>query len=156
MTPSRNRFLARFTNDGLDAPTEWTSKQALRLYEVGMETEQTGEWFGHAVSGTIKIALQPPVPEMSPYGTDPEMARRHALKQASLLREKADLIEATLNAYGPGAFIVKSEAVECPPQPAMAEPFLLSILRQPWTNIWINGIKFCRGSSGAVSRAQTS
>lgn len=146
--PSPNRYLVRFSAD--DAPSEWASNQAQRLFEAGLDSEADGTWSNHAVAGNVRSALRPVDGACSPYGTHPDAAIAIAKNEIARLRAKADKMENTLAAYGAEPFIEKPQPISPGSYPFRMEEFLLSILRSHWTDIFVNGRHFVRDASRSV------
>lgn len=154
ITPVANSLLWIFAD--ATVPTEWKSKQARRIYEAAVEAEKAGEWTTHAVSGSVKAAVDPPADSpASPYGTDPEHATSRARRHIAKLRAEADRLEQVLAAYGGEAFVEGREQCRAPRHPFDAEAMITSLISRPRLRaLWVHGVKFVRDTSGAFVRAE--
>lgn len=157
MTPSPNLLLWRF----IDAvvPTEWRSNQAKRMYEAAIDAEKRGAWTDHAVSGSVRcISNRDDVQTLREpqYGTSKDDATIEAMTRSHVaaLRRHADRVEATLGAYGAGAFRKRTAQMPAPRHPFQAEEALLSLLRDDSIDeISIHGVRFVRDASRSFVQA---
>lgn len=155
MEYSANPVLVKFRDARV--PAEWTSKQAKRIYDDALAAEQSGQWFDHVVTGSVKVDVEPAEPFMSPVGTDEKHAAERVRSYIARQRADLDKMEKTLAAYGGNAFTAHREAVRAPKHPFDAEAFLLAVMRRPGVRaIWVHGVKFVRNMSGAFARADQS
>lgn len=153
MEYSANPVLIEFRD--ATTPSEWTSKQARRVFEAAIEAEKNGAHYDHCVTGSVMLDVEPAEPTMSPYGTPVDVAERRVRDYIARQRHALDRLENELNAYGGNSFIARRTAMRAPHHPFDAEKLITSILRTPGLRaFWVHGVKFVRDASRAFVRAE--
>jgi hypothetical protein len=149
MEYAANRLLWKFSE--ATPPAAWHSKQAKRVYDAAMDTEKSGEWVDHAVTGSVLLDISPPENSpLSAYGTSPDIAAKRVRDRIDWLRRSADRLEAELAAYGGEGFVVRREQMRAPEHPFDAQTEILRLINIAGLRaFWIHGKKFVRNASRA-------